>query len=151
MNGFRRLGEKARLEIMKDTAHVPQVEDPEQFNAILLNFLLGTPRSGVWILIHIYDAWETPSSNLWGSYRTKSQLPLYNKEIRVLYFPTISCSTKFCRIKKKQTRERNGLYMVLGSKMYHACERWYAWLASFPPPIWSEISIILDFFYLRRL
>ncbi|KAG1342634.1 4,5:9,10-diseco-3-hydroxy-5,9, 17-trioxoandrosta-1(10),2-diene-4-oate hydrolase [Cocos nucifera] len=43
----KRLGEKAKLEIMKDTAHVPQVEDPEQFNEILLNFLLGTPRSAV--------------------------------------------------------------------------------------------------------
>nr|XP_019703407.1 uncharacterized protein LOC109505362 [Elaeis guineensis] len=43
----KRLGEKARLEIMKNTAHVPQVEDPEKFNEILLNFLLGAPRSAM--------------------------------------------------------------------------------------------------------
>ncbi|XP_008802457.1 4,5:9,10-diseco-3-hydroxy-5,9,17-trioxoandrosta-1(10),2-diene-4-oate hydrolase [Phoenix dactylifera] len=43
----KRLGEKARLEIMKDTAHVPQGEDPEKFNEILLNFLLGAPRSAM--------------------------------------------------------------------------------------------------------
>ena len=63
INGCRRLGEKARLEIMKNTAHVPQVEDPEKFNEILLNFLLGAPRSAMWILA--YDAWELPWIDFW--------------------------------------------------------------------------------------
>ncbi|XP_034683652.1 2-hydroxy-6-oxononadienedioate/2-hydroxy-6-oxononatrienedioate hydrolase [Vitis riparia] len=33
------LGEKAKLEVMKKTAHMPQVEFPERFNAIVKNFL----------------------------------------------------------------------------------------------------------------
>lgn len=35
------LGEKARLEVIKKTAHVPQIENPEQFNSIVYKFLLG--------------------------------------------------------------------------------------------------------------
>ncbi|KAG0497472.1 hypothetical protein HPP92_001917 [Vanilla planifolia] len=36
----KKLGEKARLEVLKNTGHVPQLEDPAQFNKILLSFLL---------------------------------------------------------------------------------------------------------------
>jgi len=35
------LGEKARLEVIKNTAHVPQIENPGQFNSIVYKFLLG--------------------------------------------------------------------------------------------------------------
>ncbi|XP_062159687.1 uncharacterized protein LOC133867030 [Alnus glutinosa] len=35
------LGEKARLEVIKNTAHVPQIECPGQFNNIVKNFLCG--------------------------------------------------------------------------------------------------------------
>ncbi|XP_020103926.1 uncharacterized protein LOC109720960 [Ananas comosus] len=40
----RCLGEKARLEILDRTGHVPQMERPNKFNKVLLNFLLGSPR-----------------------------------------------------------------------------------------------------------
>ncbi|MQL78043.1 hypothetical protein Taro_010471 [Colocasia esculenta] len=43
----KHLGEKARLEVMKNTAHVPQIEDPNRFNEIVLNFLLGKPISSL--------------------------------------------------------------------------------------------------------
>ncbi|KAJ3698035.1 hypothetical protein LUZ61_001740 [Rhynchospora tenuis] len=33
------LGEKARLEVLKNTGHLPQAEDPTHFNEVLLNFL----------------------------------------------------------------------------------------------------------------
>ncbi|XP_020236552.1 monoacylglycerol lipase ABHD6 [Cajanus cajan] len=33
------ISEKARLELIKDTSHVPQMEKPEEFNKILLSFL----------------------------------------------------------------------------------------------------------------
>ncbi|XP_043720435.1 pimeloyl-[acyl-carrier protein] methyl ester esterase-like [Telopea speciosissima] len=33
------LGGKVQLEVLKNTSHVPQVEDPNQFNAIVKNFL----------------------------------------------------------------------------------------------------------------
>lgn len=36
------LGEKARLEVIKNTAHVPQIEDAGQFNNIVHKFLCGT-------------------------------------------------------------------------------------------------------------
>ncbi|KAI8572988.1 hypothetical protein RHMOL_Rhmol01G0243900 [Rhododendron molle] len=36
------LGEKARLEVIKDTAHAPQIENPRQFNNIVYNFLFGS-------------------------------------------------------------------------------------------------------------
>ncbi|KAI8572985.1 hypothetical protein RHMOL_Rhmol01G0243800 [Rhododendron molle] len=36
------LGEKARLEVIKNTAHVPQIENPGKFNSIVYNFLLGS-------------------------------------------------------------------------------------------------------------
>ncbi|KAG5566140.1 hypothetical protein RHGRI_001915 [Rhododendron griersonianum] len=36
------LGEKARLEVIKDTAHVPQIENPGKFNSIVYKFLLGS-------------------------------------------------------------------------------------------------------------
>lgn len=36
----RQLGEKARVEIVKNTGHVPNGEDPRRFNEILLEFLM---------------------------------------------------------------------------------------------------------------
>ncbi|KAF8401093.1 hypothetical protein HHK36_014396 [Tetracentron sinense] len=36
------LGEKVRLEVMKKTSHVPQVECPQRFNHIVMNFLCGS-------------------------------------------------------------------------------------------------------------
>uniref|UniRef100_A0A2N9ET77 AB hydrolase-1 domain-containing protein n=1 Tax=Fagus sylvatica TaxID=28930 RepID=A0A2N9ET77_FAGSY len=36
------LGEKARLEVIKNTSHVPQTECPGQFNNIVKNFLIGS-------------------------------------------------------------------------------------------------------------
>lgn len=36
------LGEKARLEVIKNTSHVPQIECPGQFNNIVKNFLSGS-------------------------------------------------------------------------------------------------------------
>nr|CAD1832305.1 unnamed protein product [Ananas comosus var. bracteatus] len=41
----RQLGEKAKLEILKKTGHMPQMEDSKRFNRILLNFLLDAPAS----------------------------------------------------------------------------------------------------------
>ncbi|XP_028552299.1 uncharacterized protein LOC114580034 [Dendrobium catenatum] len=37
----KKLGENAKLEVLKNTGHVPQLEDPNQFNKVLLSFLLG--------------------------------------------------------------------------------------------------------------
>ncbi|XP_020587100.1 uncharacterized protein LOC110029243 [Phalaenopsis equestris] len=37
----KKLGENAKLEVMKNTGHVPQLEDPNQFNKLLLSFLLA--------------------------------------------------------------------------------------------------------------
>ncbi|EPS61347.1 hypothetical protein M569_13450, partial [Genlisea aurea] len=34
------MGKKARLEVMKKTAHVPQMENPSEFNSIVLAFLV---------------------------------------------------------------------------------------------------------------
>uniref|UniRef100_J3LKK9 AB hydrolase-1 domain-containing protein n=2 Tax=Oryza brachyantha TaxID=4533 RepID=J3LKK9_ORYBR len=39
------LGENVRLEIIKKTGHVPQMEDPDQFNKIVLDFLVGSRGS----------------------------------------------------------------------------------------------------------
>lgn len=39
------LGENARVEVLRKTGHMPQVEDPKKFNKIILNFLLGGPKS----------------------------------------------------------------------------------------------------------
>ncbi|XP_059640218.1 uncharacterized protein LOC132282520 [Cornus florida] len=36
------LGEKARLEVIKNTSHVPQLEQARQFNNIVMNFLCGS-------------------------------------------------------------------------------------------------------------
>ncbi|KAB1219855.1 Epoxide hydrolase 4 [Morella rubra] len=36
------LGEKTRLEVMKGTSHVPQIENPKQFNNIVESFLRGS-------------------------------------------------------------------------------------------------------------
>uniref|UniRef100_A0A0E0I3J6 AB hydrolase-1 domain-containing protein n=1 Tax=Oryza nivara TaxID=4536 RepID=A0A0E0I3J6_ORYNI len=41
----RQLGANARLEIIKNTGHMPQEEDPKRFNEALLNFLLPAPNS----------------------------------------------------------------------------------------------------------
>ncbi|KAL0908891.1 hypothetical protein M5K25_023403 [Dendrobium thyrsiflorum] len=37
----KKLGENAKLEVLKNTGHVPQLEDPNRFNKVLLSFLLG--------------------------------------------------------------------------------------------------------------
>ncbi|GFY95179.1 alpha/beta-Hydrolases superfamily protein [Actinidia rufa] len=39
------LGEKARLEVIKNTAHVPQIENPGRFNNIVYNFLCASSSS----------------------------------------------------------------------------------------------------------
>ncbi|KAG6508865.1 2-hydroxy-6-oxononadienedioate/2-hydroxy-6-oxononatrienedioate hydrolase-like [Zingiber officinale] len=41
----KHLGENARLEVLGKTGHTPQAEDPKKFNKIILNFLLGGPKS----------------------------------------------------------------------------------------------------------
>ncbi|WVZ66671.1 hypothetical protein U9M48_015861 [Paspalum notatum var. saurae] len=43
----RKLGANARLEILKDTGHMPQEEDPKRFNEAILNFLLPAPKSSL--------------------------------------------------------------------------------------------------------
>lgn len=45
----RLLGEKARLEVIKNTAHVPQIECPGQFNNIVKNFLCGP----LWLMCYL--------------------------------------------------------------------------------------------------
>nr|CAB3454937.1 unnamed protein product [Digitaria exilis] len=40
----RKLGANARLEVIKDTGHMPQEEDPKRFNEAVLNFLLPVPK-----------------------------------------------------------------------------------------------------------
>uniref|UniRef100_A0A0D9VQ74 AB hydrolase-1 domain-containing protein n=1 Tax=Leersia perrieri TaxID=77586 RepID=A0A0D9VQ74_9ORYZ len=39
------LGENVRLEIIKKTGHVPQMEEPDQFNKIVMDFLVASPGS----------------------------------------------------------------------------------------------------------
>jgi len=36
------IGKDVKLELIKDAAHVPQMEKPEEFNSIILNFLRGS-------------------------------------------------------------------------------------------------------------
>ncbi|CAK9313211.1 unnamed protein product [Citrullus colocynthis] len=36
------MGEKSRLEVMKDASHVPQIEDPAEFNRLVRTFLCGS-------------------------------------------------------------------------------------------------------------
>uniref|UniRef100_J3MMW5 AB hydrolase-1 domain-containing protein n=2 Tax=Oryza brachyantha TaxID=4533 RepID=J3MMW5_ORYBR len=43
----RKLGANARLEILKNTGHMPQEEDSKKFNEALLNFLLPAPNSSL--------------------------------------------------------------------------------------------------------
>ncbi|CAL5085562.1 unnamed protein product [Urochloa decumbens] len=43
----RKLGANARLEVIKDTGHMPQEEDPKRFNEAILNFLLPAPKSSL--------------------------------------------------------------------------------------------------------
>ncbi|RLN35513.1 catalytic/ hydrolase [Panicum miliaceum] len=43
----RKLGPNARLEVLKDTGHMPQEEDPKRFNEAILNFLLPPPKSSL--------------------------------------------------------------------------------------------------------
>ncbi|KAJ1291835.1 hypothetical protein BS78_02G347400 [Paspalum vaginatum] len=43
----RKLGANARLEVLKDTGHMPQEEDPKRFNDAILNFLLSAPKSSL--------------------------------------------------------------------------------------------------------
>jgi pimeloyl-ACP methyl ester carboxylesterase len=46
-NRCRQLGATARLEILKNTGHMPQEEDAKRFNEALLNFLLPAPISSL--------------------------------------------------------------------------------------------------------
>ena len=41
----RYIGDNAELEIIKEAAHVPQVEIPEEYNQRVLKFLTREPRS----------------------------------------------------------------------------------------------------------
>uniref|UniRef100_A0A0A9FRU4 AB hydrolase-1 domain-containing protein n=1 Tax=Arundo donax TaxID=35708 RepID=A0A0A9FRU4_ARUDO len=43
----RKLGANARLEVLKDTGHMPQEEDPKRFNEALMNFLLPARKSSL--------------------------------------------------------------------------------------------------------
>ncbi|TVU37951.1 hypothetical protein EJB05_11296 [Eragrostis curvula] len=43
----RKLGANARLEVVKNTGHLPQEEDPKRFNEALMNFLLPAPKSSL--------------------------------------------------------------------------------------------------------
>ncbi|KAF8679316.1 hypothetical protein HU200_046100 [Digitaria exilis] len=43
----RKLGANARLEVIKNTGHMPQEEDPKRFNEAILNFLLPAPKSSL--------------------------------------------------------------------------------------------------------
>ncbi|NP_001132803.1 uncharacterized protein LOC100194292 [Zea mays] len=43
----RELGANARLEVLEDTGHMPQEEDPKRFNEAILNFLLPAPESSL--------------------------------------------------------------------------------------------------------
>ncbi|RCV13954.1 hypothetical protein SETIT_2G387800v2 [Setaria italica] len=43
----RKLGASARLEVLKDTGHMPQEEDPKRFNEAILKFLLPAPKSSL--------------------------------------------------------------------------------------------------------
>ncbi|CAN6206064.1 unnamed protein product [Urochloa humidicola] len=43
----RKLGANARLEVIKDTGHMPQEEDPKRFNEAIMNFLLPAPKSSL--------------------------------------------------------------------------------------------------------
>ncbi|OEL21912.1 hypothetical protein BAE44_0017071 [Dichanthelium oligosanthes] len=43
----RKLGANARLEVLKDTGHMPQEEDAKRFNEAILNFLLPAPKSSL--------------------------------------------------------------------------------------------------------
>ncbi|XP_020272735.1 uncharacterized protein LOC109847914, partial [Asparagus officinalis] len=42
-----KLGEKARLEIVKKTGHMPNTENPTRFNELLLNFFLNDSKSSI--------------------------------------------------------------------------------------------------------
>lgn len=39
----RVIGKNVKLELIKEAAHVPQIEKPVEFNRIIINFLRGTP------------------------------------------------------------------------------------------------------------
>ncbi|ONK65376.1 uncharacterized protein A4U43_C07F36470 [Asparagus officinalis] len=42
-----KLGEGARLEIVKNTGHMPNTEDPTRFNELLLDFLMNDPKPSI--------------------------------------------------------------------------------------------------------
>lgn len=48
----RVISKKARLELIKEASHVPQIEKPEEFNNIILNFL--QPKS--WLFFSFFSA-----------------------------------------------------------------------------------------------
>jgi pimeloyl-ACP methyl ester carboxylesterase len=41
---FRSLNGSARMEVIKNTGHAPQVEDPARFNKVMLDFLLAAHK-----------------------------------------------------------------------------------------------------------
>ncbi|CAL9075527.1 unnamed protein product [Musa textilis] len=43
----KRLGENARLEVLQNTGHLPQMEDANRFNKLLFSFLLGASQSSL--------------------------------------------------------------------------------------------------------
>ncbi|KAK1263841.1 hypothetical protein QJS04_geneDACA013496 [Acorus gramineus] len=43
----KKLGERTRLEVIKKSAHVPQIEDPRIFNTTVKDFLLNLPKSSI--------------------------------------------------------------------------------------------------------
>ncbi|KAJ8646958.1 hypothetical protein MRB53_008706 [Persea americana] len=42
---YKYLGDKVRMEVIRKTSHVPQIENPKRFNNIVKNFLLGVGNS----------------------------------------------------------------------------------------------------------
>lgn len=44
-SGCSHLGERARLEVVKNTGHTPHLEDPSRFNELVLAFLLEAPAT----------------------------------------------------------------------------------------------------------
>lgn len=61
-NKCRCLEENARLEVLKKTGHLPQIEDPGKFNDVLLDFLLSPPKSLLWNLHS--GAWNLHRPNM---------------------------------------------------------------------------------------
>jgi pimeloyl-ACP methyl ester carboxylesterase len=43
ISACRLIGKNVKLEIVKDTSHVPQIENAAEFNKIIKNFLSASP------------------------------------------------------------------------------------------------------------